>query len=159
MDALQMLKKDHETVSKLFERFEKLGDKGAKQKATIVQKIVDELTIHAEIEESVFYPTVREADPDVILESFEEHAIVKNLVEQLRDLTPEDETFKAKVMVLCDIVEHHVEEEEKDLFKKVKKTMGKAELEELGKQLAKAKREAKKLVAAGYQGERGREAA
>src|SRR4051812_21522690 len=115
MDAITLLKNDHKTVEKLFKAFEKAGDGAKVRKRELVDKIIEELAIHAAIEEQVFYPAIRELVPeseDMVLESLEEHHIVKWTLSELEALSPENERFDAKVIVLTESVRHHVEEEE-----------------------------------------------
>jgi len=119
MDAISLLKKDHRTVTALFARFKKLGDGAKKQKKAVVQQIIRELSVHAAIEEALFYPTARtmvKAKEDLVLEALEEHHVVKWLLQELSGLDPSHERFEAKVTVLEEAVKHHVEEEESDLF-------------------------------------------
>ena len=142
MDAIVLLKNDHKTVEKLFKQFEKAGDDAKATKRELVDQIVEELSVHAYIEEQIFYPQARTAAPDTedhVLESLEEHHIVKWVLEELRDMDPSDERFDAKVTVLMENVRHHVEEEEQDWFPEVRKEMGRKRLQELGEQLEKAK--------------------
>ena len=113
---------DHKTVEQLFKRFEKAGDEAYVEKRQIVDRIIEELSVHAAIEEQVFYPVARAtvADTeDIALESLEEHHIVKWVLSELDDLDPADERFDAKVTVLIENVRHHVEEEEDEFFPKV----------------------------------------
>ncbi len=145
MDAITLLKKDHQTVESLFKRFEKLGDRAKKGKQETVERIVKELSVHAAIEEAVFYPAVRSAIDDkkiddMVLEALEEHHIAKWTLSELEGMTPDHERFDAKVTVLIESVRHHVEEEEQDLFPKVTKALGKERLKELGDALAEAKK-------------------
>ena len=145
MDGIVLLKNDHKTVEKLFKRFEKAGDEAYVEKRRIVDQIIEELSVHAYIEEQIFYPVAREAVPeteDHVLESLEEHHIVKWVLEELRGMDPEDERFDAKVTVLMENVRHHVKEEEQDWFPEVRKGLGRKKLQELGDQMAKAKTEA-----------------
>ena len=142
MDAITLLKQDHKTVEGLFKRFEKAGDRAFKTKREVVDKIVEELAVHASIEEQLFYPAVRKAveeTEDLVLESLEEHHIVKWVLSELDGMDPEAERFEAKVTVLMENVRHHVEEEEDDLFPKVRDAIGRKALAELGEQMAKAK--------------------
>ncbi len=144
MDALALLKKDHQTVKSLFSRFEKASKKGGNT-AAIVEKIVRELSVHAAIEEQIFYPTIRRAaksTEDIVLESLEEHHIVKWTLSELEKMKPSDERFLAKVTVLIESVKHHVKEEEEDMFPKVRRALSKDQLELLGKAMAKAKKTA-----------------
>jgi hemerythrin superfamily protein len=141
-DAIVLLRNDHKTVEKLFKQFEKLGDNAHKTKRDVVDKIIEELSIHAAIEEQHFYPTIREKAPDVadeVLEGLEEHHIVKWTLSELEDMDPAAERFDAKVTVLMESVRHHVEEEEADMFPKVRAALGRKELQELGELMEKSK--------------------
>ena len=141
-DAIVLLKNDHKTVEKLFKQFEKLGDNAHKTKREVVDKIIEELSIHAAIEEQHFYPTIREKAPDVgddVLEGLEEHHVVKWTLSELKDMSPQAERFDAKVTVLIEMVRHHVEEEEADMFPKVREAMGRKDLQVLGETMEKAK--------------------
>lgn len=140
MDAITLLKQDHKTVRALFKQFEKTSD-GARREE-IVATIIRELTVHAEVEEEVFYPAVRQEVPEVdddVLESYEEHRVAVWLMEQLAGLSPEDERYEARVMVFKEVVEHHVEEEEEQWFPKVREQVSRRELGELGASLEEAK--------------------
>jgi hemerythrin superfamily protein len=141
-DAIVLLKNDHKTVEKLFKQFEKLGDNAHKTKRDVVDQIITELSIHAAIEEQHFYPTVREKAPDIgddVLEGLEEHHVVKWTLSELQNMSPQAERFDAKVTVLIEMVRHHVEEEEGDMFPKVREAMGRKDLQELGETMEKAK--------------------
>src|SRR3954453_17422828 len=143
MDAITLLREDHRAVEKLFKEFEKAGPRAGKTKAKLVKQITRELAIHAVIEEQVFYPAVRESvedADDLVLESLEEHHIVKWVLSELENLTPEDERYDAKVTVLMENVRHHVEEEEKEMFPAVRKALSRKDLDELGDLLARAKK-------------------
>lgn len=145
MDAITFLKDDHRTVEQLFKRFEKAGDRAFVQKRQIVDRIIEELSVHAAIEEQVFYPVARASVPgteDIALESLEEHHVVKWLLSELDDMDPVHERFDAKVTVLMENVRHHVEEEETEFFPMVREHLGRNELGELGDTLAQAKKSA-----------------
>ncbi|MFE5494404.1 hemerythrin domain-containing protein [Streptomyces virginiae] len=138
MDAIVLLRDDHKTVEKLFKRFEKTEDDDLAERRSIADEVIEELTVHAWIEERVFYPAAREAAPDTtdhILESIEEHHAVVWMLSELKDMDPADERFKAKMSVLMENVRHHVEEEEKEWFPDVRKAMGRNRLAEIGEQL------------------------
>jgi hemerythrin superfamily protein len=142
MDAITLLKEDHKTVKGLFRQFEKAGDNAKAKKRQLVDKIIEELSIHAAIEEQLFYPAVREAideAEDDVLEALEEHHVVKWTLRELIDMDPSEERFDAKVTVLIEMVEHHAEEEESDMFPKVRKAVGRKALGELGDAMEKAK--------------------
>ncbi|HUF97490.1 MAG TPA: hemerythrin domain-containing protein, partial [Ilumatobacter sp.] len=145
MDAITLLKDDHHTVEQLFKRFEKAGDKAHVQKRQIVDRIIEELSVHAAVEEQVFYPVARATVSEtetIALESLEEHHVVKWLLSELQDMDPAHERFDAKVTVLIESVRHHVQEEEGDFFPKVRKHLGRNELADLGETLADAKKSA-----------------
>ena len=145
MDAITLLKQDHKAVNSLFRKFEGAGDRGIVTKTELAQKIVRELSVHAAIEEQVFYPAVRLEVSDAasdVLEALEEHHVVKWLCSEIDALTPEDERFDAKMTVLIETVRHHVKEEETTLFPEVREALGRKRLTELGEALAKAKQTA-----------------
>lgn len=145
MDALNLLKDDHQRVSGIFEEYRKTTDRAKKTRQKLVQQMIGELSAHAYIEEHVFYPAVKEAGGDLedeVLEAVEEHHIVKWVLSELSALDPEAENFDAKVTVLMENVEHHVEEEEKTMFPAVRKALSKPELEDLGERLDQVKRQA-----------------
>lgn len=153
MDAITLLKEDHEKVRKLFKEFEGLGDNAYTTKREVVDSIIEELTVHAFIEEELFYPATRkleaegnETEPEeLVKEAEEEHAQVKTLLAELQTLPAEDEYFDAKVTVVMDNVRHHAEEEEEEMFPKVRDKMGRNELQELGQKMLEAKDRAPKL--------------
>ena len=150
MDAITLLKEDHEKVRKLFKRFEEAGANAHKTKGEIANKIIEELTIHAFIEEQLFYPAVRKLDPpddgqepeELVKEAEEEHGQVKAFLAELERMSPEDEYFDAKVTVVIDDVRHHAEEEEEEMFPKVRKAMGRDELQDLGRRMKDLKERA-----------------
>src|SRR5687768_8984934 len=121
MDAITLLKDDHKAVEQLFKRFEKAGDKAYAEKRAVVDRIIEELSKHAAVEEQLFYPVVRATVPDtedIALESLEEHHVVKWVLSELETMDPREERFDAKVTVLIENVRHHVEEEEDEFFPK-----------------------------------------
>ncbi|MBA2282434.1 MAG: hemerythrin domain-containing protein [Acidimicrobiia bacterium] len=142
-DAITLLESDHEVVEGLFKQFEAAGPKAYKAKQKIVDKIIRELAVHAAVEEMVFYPATRELSPDVedhVLESLEEHHVVKWILSELDGMDPQHERYDAKVTVLMESVRHHVEEEEKEYFPQVRKLSDRPTLEEMGEVLASAKK-------------------
>ena len=143
MDAIAMLRADHREVERLFKQFEKAGPNAHATRRQIVDKIVKELSVHAVVEEQVFYPAVRDAVPDAedeVLESLEEHHIVKWTLAELENMDPEDERFVPKATVLMESVRHHVEEEEDELFPKVREVLKRKALTELGEAMGEAKK-------------------
>ncbi|MDP9301673.1 MAG: hemerythrin domain-containing protein, partial [Actinomycetota bacterium] len=131
MDAITLLKQDHRAVEDLFKRFEQAGPRAYATKRKIVDRIIRELSIHAAIEEQIFYPAVRESlheTEDQVLESLEEHHLVKVTLAELESADPKDERFDAKVTVLIENVRHHVQEEEGEMFPEVWKKSSRASL-------------------------------
>lgn len=123
MDAIALLTEDHEKVKAMFEQYEGLGDRAHATKQKLATQICTELTKHAMAEEEIFYPAVREAskkNEDIIDEATVEHASAKELIEQIMSMDSTDELFDAKVKVLSEQVEHHVEEEEGEMFAKAR---------------------------------------
>ena len=136
------MKDDHRQVETLFTKFEGLGPRAHKTKVDLVRQMTVALSMHAAIEEQVFYPAVRRAVSslgDEVLEALEEHHVVKWTLSELEGMTAEDERFQPKVTVLMENVRHHVREEERDLFPQVRKAMSAAQLQELGQGLQAAK--------------------
>jgi len=141
-DAIDLLIEDHEKVKKLFKEFEKLAKKDdIEGKVEVANKICEELTIHAQIEEEIFYPAARAAidDDDMLNEAEVEHASAKDLIAQISGMSGKDEMYDAKVTVLSEYINHHVEEEEGEMFKKVKKS--KLDLDALAVQMMERKEE------------------
>jgi len=136
MNAIDLLTEQHEEVDKLFKRYEKLGDSAGAKRRELFIMIADRLSAHATIEEQFFYPAVKAArTEDKLLEAVEEHLAAKRIIADLLDMEPGDENFDAKMKVLQETIEHHVEEEEGDLFPKVEKLLSEDQLFTLGVQM------------------------
>jgi len=150
MDAFELLKKDHEKVAGIFEKLEPTTERGVKTREELFAQLKSELDVHAEIEEKIFYPVLKEAreTEDITLEAYEEHHVIKQLLTELDELPKDDETWGAKLKVLQENVEHHVEEEEGELFSGARKVLSDEESEELGARMEEAKKEQKKTMAA-----------
>jgi hemerythrin superfamily protein len=144
-DAVELIKSDHRKVEQLFREFEEAGDRAYKTKQELVGQIVEELEVHATIEEEIYYPAVeakaRKDGKELIAEAVEEHHVVKVLLGELGSMSSEDEAFDAKVTVLMENVRHHVEEEESELLPQSEKILGTDELTRLGEQMAARKRQ------------------
>lgn len=149
MDALELLKSDHEKVAGLLSKVENTTERALKTREDLFAQIKSELDLHAQIEEEIFYPAIENAEEtrEITLEAYEEHRIVKQLLSELEKMPKDDEEWTAKFTVLKESVEHHVEEEEGEMFKKVKQVLNKEEREELGKRLEQAKLEGKDKAA------------
>jgi hemerythrin superfamily protein len=143
VDALALLKADHEKARKLMEELAETTERGVKTREEKWTRLLKELTIHENIEEEIFYPALHERPrlKDIVLEALEEHHLVDDIVEQLRDTPFDDEHWGAKFKVTKENVEHHIEEEEGPMFQEVRREFSKDELEELGSRMDASKRE------------------
>jgi hemerythrin superfamily protein len=147
-DAIELLTTDHKEVKTLFKQYDRLveSDGSEDEKQALAEQICQMLTVHASIEEEVFYPAAREAlgeDADLVDEADIEHASAKELITQIEGSSPEDDHFDARVKVLGEYIDHHVKEEEGEMFPKVKKA--KLDTAALGSALVARKEE---LIAA-----------
>ena len=131
MDAFELLKKDHKKVSQLFKEIEAASGQTKKE---IFARLKTELDVHANVEERIFYPALenKEEARDITLEAYEEHKVVKDLLGELESSNAPEDEWDAKLTVLKENVEHHVEEEEGELFSKARQALSKQEIEELG---------------------------
>jgi hypothetical protein len=141
MDAIQLLKADHDKVKKLLARLEATTERGIKTRTELFSTIKTELTVHEIIEEEIFYPALKDHPKavDIVLEGYEEHHIVDLLLGELDDLPVDNESWGAKAKVMQENVEHHIEEEEDDMFVKARQVFDRAELLELGSRMAERK--------------------
>ena len=150
-DAIALLKIDHATVKKLFEKEGKLTKKDGEKKASLFNQIKAALEVHAAIEEEIFYPAVKKARSehvkDEVREAYEEHKQIKSLLAQVSSITSADEAYDMKIKVLKEDVEHHVEEEEGEMFPDAKRLLGEKRLVEMGSQLAARKQELENKLA------------
>ena len=145
-DAIVLLKEDHKKVKSLFRDFERSGEDTA-LKAQLVTQIIAELTTHTYLENTIMYPAVRSALPDLeddVLESYEEHHVADVLCLELVELDPDNEHFEAKTTVLMENVRHHIDEEENDWFPKVRKGLDRATLLDIGQRIEAARPKAPK---------------
>ena len=145
MHALTMLTQDHNNVDELFRRFESLDDDQHDERRRVVDLAIEQLSVHATIEEQVFYPAIRQGVPETesdVLEALEEHHVVKWTLSELEKMAPTDERFTPKVKVLIEAVRHHATEEEEQLFPRVRDAFTNEQLVELGERLETAKKTA-----------------
>lgn len=141
-DAIALLTEDHENVAAMFEQYEALGERAHATKKKLATQICTELTKHATAEEEIFYPAMKAAgkdNEDLVDEATVEHASAKDLIAQIMQMDPAEELFDAKVKVLSELIEHHVEEEEGEMFPKARKAG--LDLEALGAEIAARKEE------------------
>lgn len=144
MKATSLLEKQHRKVESLFKQLES----GKSEPAPLLAELANELVAHMAIEQESFYPAVRQVKEDLILESYEEHAIAELALKRLLSTDPEDISFKARVTTLKELIQHHVEEEEEELFPKVEKAIDEKRLTELGNEL---EAEFEQRLAEGYE--------
>lgn len=148
VDAIKLLKKDHRDVEALFKQVDALSDSASATRRKLFDQIAEALELHAEVEETILYPAVRDAanrDKEArqdVYEAYEEHALVKELIAKLQDTEPKDEAYKARLTVLKELVQHHVKEEEKSFFPEARDLLGDEELDAIGDRIAEAKAEA-----------------
>ena len=144
-DAITLLKEDHKKVKGLLAQLEKTTERGAKRRRKLLGQIATEIKVHTTIEEKIFYPAYRDAvrkkdDRELYHEALEEHHVVDLVLPELKGSDPAGEIFGAKAKVLKELIEHHAEEEEKEMFPRARKVLGTAELRELGARMASRKK-------------------
>jgi hemerythrin-like domain-containing protein len=143
MDAVQLLKEDHDKVKKLLEDVASTTERGVKTREELFTKIKRELEVHESIEEEIFYPALKEHPKakELVLEAYEEHHVVDMVMAEIADVPFDDETWGAKCTVMKENVEHHIEEEEGEMFKQARQVFSTEELEDLGSRM-QARKEA-----------------
>ena len=148
MNAFQLLKEDHKKVSGLFEQIEPTTERAEKSRTELFAKLKEELDIHARIEETIFYPSIKRAAEtrDVVLEGFEEHHVIKMLLKELEAMPVDTEQWTAKIKVLQENVEHHVEEEEGEMFQKARDVLSEEQINQLGAQMEEMKAQLKQQL-------------
>ena len=143
-DAIALLKQDHQKVRALLSDLEKTSGRAAGKRQKLLAEIEQELAVHTKIEEQIFYPAFRDAarkddDSKLYYEAVEEHHVVDLVLPEIKRTAPDADEFAAKAKVLKDLVEHHAEEEETEMFPRAKTILGREELLRLGQELADAK--------------------
>ena len=143
MNALTLLKDDHDEVKKLLEKADETTERAVKTRAALLHEIAVRLTAHEKIEEDIFYPALK-AHPkanDIVMEGYQEHHVVDLIMGELKDLDEDDETWAPKFAVMKENIEHHIEEEEGEMFTKARAAFSAEELDELGEQMETMKAE------------------
>jgi hypothetical protein len=143
MDAMELLKNDHQKVKKLLEEIDSTTERGVKTREELFTRFKSEMTVHERIEEEIFYPRLTEQakTKEIALEGYEEHHLVDMVMAELDDVPFDDETWGAKFTVMKENIEHHVEEEEGEMFKLARQALEKEELTELGERMEARKKE------------------
>src|SRR5258705_14001012 len=151
MNVFTLLKADHKKVAGILDKLDSTTERGVKTREDLFTQLKTELDVHARIEETIFYPELEKADEtrDITLEAFEEHRLVKQLLGELEKMDKGDEQWTAKFTVLKENVEHHVEEEEGEMFPKARKVLGEKRAEIIGTQMEEAKKAETKAASAG----------
>jgi hemerythrin-like domain-containing protein len=141
MDAIALLKVDHDKVKRLLNELETTTERGVKTRAELFSTIKGELTLHEIVEEEIFYPALKSHPKakDIVLEGYEEHHVVDTLMAELEGLDVTDETWGAKAKVMKENIEHHIEEEEGDMFRQARQVFDGAELDDLGRRMEERK--------------------
>ncbi|MGJ9419595.1 hemerythrin domain-containing protein [Massilia sp. CMS3.1] len=142
IDAIELLTQQHREVAEMFERFENMTDRAKVSKKKLADEICNALIMHTTIEEEIYYPATRAASDeteDMIDEAVVEHASAKDLIAQIMEMDPGDDLYDAKVKVLGELVEHHVEEEEEEMFPKTREL--KLDLKALGQEMQARQKE------------------
>ena len=143
MDALTLLKDDHDKVKGMLDKLEKTTERAEVTRTEALQALKQELTIHETIEEEILYPALKEfaKTRDIALEAYEEHHVVDSILAELEQTPVDDETWAAKLTVMKENLEHHIEEEEEEMFKQARQVMDEGDLWELGDRMAARKEE------------------
>ena len=143
MDAISLLKDDHQAMKKLLTELESTTERGVKTRQELFAKVKQELTVHESIEEEIFYPALKEHPKakEIVLEAYEEHHVVDTVMAEIEGVPFDDETWGAKFKVMKENIEHHIEEEEREMFKQARQVFEPDELTALGDQMADRKRQ------------------
>ena len=141
MDALSLLKEDHEKVKKLLTDLDSTTERGVKTRTELFAKVKQELQVHEAIEEEIFYPALKEHPKakEIVLEAYEEHNVVDMVMAEIEGVAFDDERWGAKLTVMKENIEHHIEEEEGEMFKQARQVFERKELEELGDRMESRK--------------------
>ena len=142
MNAFQLLKEDHQKVSGIFQQLEPTTERAEKTRTELFARLKEELDVHARIEEAVFYPAIKQAAEtrEIVLEGFEEHHVIKMLLKELEGMPVDTEQWAAKCKVLQENVEHHVEEEEGEMFQKARDVLTEEQINDLGARMEEEKK-------------------
>jgi hemerythrin-like domain-containing protein len=143
MDAVTLLKDDHDKVKKILNDLDSTTERGVKTREELFAKVRQELEVHESIEEEIFYPALRRfaEAKSIVLEAYEEHDVVDAIMSDLVATPVSDETWAAKLSVMKENLEHHIEEEEGEMFDQARQVMTRGELQKLGEEMQARKEE------------------
>jgi len=141
MNALDMLKQDHQKVKDILDQLEETSERATKKRSELFARLKDEISTHETIEEEIFYPALREHEEarELVNEAYEEHQVVDYVLEDMSELSPDDEAWSAKLCVAKENILHHIKEEEGEMFKRAREAFAKDELEDLAVQMEERK--------------------
>ncbi|MEX1102350.1 MAG: hemerythrin domain-containing protein [Actinomycetota bacterium] len=141
MDAIKLLKDDHRALKKLLEKIDGTTERGVKTRQELLARIKNDLSVHETIEEEIFYPALKEhaKTKEITLEAYEEHHVVDEIMDEIEQTPPDDERWGAKFTVMKENIEHHIEEEEDEMFKQAEQVLDADEIERLGDRMATRK--------------------
>ncbi|MEX0755996.1 MAG: hemerythrin domain-containing protein [Actinomycetota bacterium] len=142
MDAIQLLKDDHDALKELLEKADSTTERGVKTRDELLTRIKNDLAVHEAIEEEIFYPALKEhaKTKEITLEAYEEHHVVDEIMGEIEQTPFDDERWGAKFTVMKENIEHHIEEEEGEMFKQARQVLDAAEIEKLGDRMAARKK-------------------
>jgi hemerythrin superfamily protein len=143
MDAMSLLKEDHEKVKKILGELESTTERGVKTREELFTKVKEELVVHEAVEEEIFYPALKEHSKtkEIALEGYEEHHVVDTVMAEIEGVAYDDEKWGAKFKVMKENLEHHIEEEEGEMFKQARQVFDEDELAQLGESMLARKQE------------------
>jgi hemerythrin-like domain-containing protein len=143
MDAVTLLKDDHDTLKKILNDLDSTTERGVKTREELFTRVRRELEVHEAIEEEIFYPALKEHPKakELVLEAYEEHNVVDMVMAEIQDTSYDDETWGAKLTVMKENIEHHIEEEEGEMFPQAREVFERSELQELGERMKARKAE------------------
>jgi len=148
MNAFQLLKEDHKKVAGIFQQLEPTTERAVKTREELFTELKSNLDLHAHIEETIFYPSIKRAAEtrEIVLEGFEEHHVIKMLLKELESMSVDSEQWTAKLKVLQENVEHHVEEEEGEMFQSARQVLSEDEINQLGAQMEEEKKRQEGMI-------------
>ena len=143
MDAFELLEQDHRKVEKIFEQLEPTTERAVKTREELFERLKHELDVHTHIEETILYPVLKQVAEtrDITFEGYEEHGVAKTLLEEMNSMDVNSEVWTAKLKVLQEAIEHHVEEEEGEMFKDARSALSQEQIDEIGEKMQLRKKQ------------------
>jgi hemerythrin-like domain-containing protein len=143
MDAFELLEKDHRKVESIFAQLEPTTERAIKTREELFERLKHELDVHTHIEETILYPVLKQIAEtrEITFEGYEEHGVAKTLLEEMSAMNVDSEIWTAKLKVLQEAIEHHVEEEEGEMFKEARKELSQEQIDEIGEKMQLRKKQ------------------